>query len=382
MTKAIEILQNPSIYGHVLVQPILWYGRSVSLLVRPLPPHSSLLYEGMARLVSGVVLAALAIPMSLTLPFALMGWGIKYFQGLPVAVSPSEFSTPRATSPVPAEIVCPPELVARAKNKAEELKTIYNELLRESDFEKLSQEVHSFLETYGQYRDPDPSTVDEMTKTFTCVDEMARNLSGIQKVLRYFANYKLAATPDGVIRCPADGNCWVHTSLLGLEHCNRIPEGKTHEALRLEVVQWMRDNIQDATLTRFIGDAIHTHQDVERRKLEEEMESLRIAINTGLMEDVAAEPLLQQNRSLFEGLDHFSVLDYFNHMEQLGSHGGHAEFYAISRMFGVHVAIWRQIQDDLTRDYDEQIIYEGAEMTINALMTREGNHFNYRLPLP
>jgi hypothetical protein len=88
----------------------------------------------------------------------------------------------------------------------------------------------AFTSRFDQYKNPDPALVDGRTKTFSPVDEIERNTEGMRAP---FASYANRADKDGVIEQPRDGNCWLHTSLVGLRLLNhRAGTDHTHETHR------------------------------------------------------------------------------------------------------------------------------------------------------
>ncbi len=433
MKTATEVFFDPTIYGHRLVEPVQWYGRHISqILTGPLPEGFCIAAaQVIMRIVAFVALVCLSPLLIVAAPSALAGWAVKYYSQpidessnsevhrinvVPVRVEESQeragtprnpplpstdmvptgaeaiqeserspaTSSPRPSSFVPFTL----EVMQAAHQKAEELKALYNGLkdLNGRDTQRLFSGIAEFRSEYERHRNTDLSIVDSMTKTFNIVDEIANNTSGMQIALRHWADfYRVQADDEGVIAQPKDGNCWLHTSILGLQHINHPNLGSdTYLTLRGKVVEWMQTHYEtDETLRRFIADAFEAHKAVEANRMREQIESLSAAIAVGLVpleETSQAMEALENYRNSILRLDSFAINDYFAHMKEVGSHGTHAELYAISRMFQVNVAIWRQLQGRLTKEYDEQIECPLAVHTVNAVLTQEGNHFNYRLP--
>lgn len=127
MTRAIETLIDSRIYGHALVTPMLWYGKSVSQLFQPFSPDSALSKQVASRIASLVILVILAIPMGCILPTSLIGWGIKYVQGVPSPLLPS----------IKSDVKEPIKEVQQSESKNLSLLDLPNELLLKI-FENLS----------------------------------------------------------------------------------------------------------------------------------------------------------------------------------------------------------------------------------------------------
>lgn len=436
MRTATEVFFDPTIYGHRLVEPIQWYGRHISqILTEPLPEGVCAAFVEVAvRIVVFVALVFLSPLLVVVAPSALAGWGIKYYSQ---PISPPVVTIESGATPTPAEPEAPPalvppstglgptvaesiqeaqrdsavvpatsspqassfvpftpEIVQEAQRKAEELKVLYGALkdLNSSDAQRLFSGVAEFRSQFEKHRNLDGFTIDDMTKIFSIVDEIAANTSGMHVALKHwFDFYRVQADDQGVIPQPKDGNCWLHTSILGLQHINHPNLGNdNYITLRGKVVEWMQAHYEtDGTLRHFIADALEAHKTVEARRLQEEIDSLTVAIGADLIEPDElhqVQETLKNYGVALQNLGGFTLDDYFAHMTKLGSHGTHAELYAISRMFQVHVAIWREIPASqnlasrLTREYDEQIECPHAVHTVNAVLTQEGNHFNYRLP--
>jgi hypothetical protein len=386
MKTAVEVLFDPTIYGHAFLKPLLWQERQVSwIFMTPLPiESSSRALEVIARAVSFVALAVFSI---VTLPATLVGWAIKYYFQLSEPIDSPD--GPGGGSPPPPATQLEPaaprpeltrEIVATATSKLKELKALYEGLMVLSgcDAQKLFKGMGEFLSSYEQYRDPDPSAVDGMTKNFNTFDEIAVNTSGMQRVMEFYSDfYRVQADVNDVIQQPADGNCWLHTSIVGLQLINHQGiDNETHETLRPQVVQWMRDRCtSDLDLNGHIKDAIEAHEHVGMIHSQEAIMSFENPIYTDAERTVG---LANQQREQ-EILRGFTFDQYFDQMENVGSHGSRAEFYAISRMFEVNVVIWRDVRGQLTNEWDLAITNPRAEHTINVVHV-EGNHFNYRLP--
>ena len=150
-----------------------------------------------------------------------------------------------------------------------------------------------------------------MTKVFNNIDEIASRASGMQKALQHSMDfYHLRADAQGVVAQPGDGNCWLHTSILGLRHINH-PNlgGETHLTLRAKVVEWMQAHYDsDETLRHYIERAREAHKKVETDRLREQRDSLNLimaenTIPSGELRQ-AHETLEGIGRSL-EALEHF-----------------------------------------------------------------------------
>jgi hypothetical protein len=407
MIRATDLFYNPSIRGHSLVKPVLWYGRNIKLLFsEPLPRGAcNCVVDLIARLATLVTLAALSVFLFIFVPVATLGWAVKYYSQspLPAEIGPIRKQNPQVQSPVspvslpsPAFVPFTKEVVEAAQAQADELVALYNDNalkdLSSSKAQVLFEKIALFRSLYDKHRDPDATNVNEMTKIFNTVDEIIANTSGMKLALDHWTNfYKSQANHQDIIPQLRDGNCWLHTSIIGLEHINHPLLGnETHLSLRPKVVRWMQSHYEeDANLRRYIDDAMEAHKAFKRAHIRMEMQSLEEAIQQGLIPPEEMEECRhtqEMNRASLQDLERFSVEDYFRLMFEVGTHGSHAELYAISRMFKVNVSIWRDIPplgkmpSRLTKEFDEQIKFNGAEHTVNAVLTREGNHFDYRLP--
>jgi hypothetical protein len=299
------------------------------------------------------------------------------------------------------------EVIRAARIQMDKLTDLYNkmDLLNSSQGQNLVDEIEAFRVSFEKYRDPQPDSfkITDMVKIFTIFDEIAANTASIQAEFKRWSEFfKIQPNSDGVIPMPKDGNCWAHSAVIGLEHTNIA--NRTHEALRAEVVQWMREHYEtDEFLSQSIADAIEAHKYFEEERIEIEKNNLNImcrdfeaVLNTPKANEQekahAAEQIidiasrLEDCSRLKETLKNFNTELYLNHMTQLGSHGGRAELYTISQIFKVNVAIWREFSatEDLpirlSKDFDQQIpLNPAAEHTINVVITREGNHFNFRI---
>jgi hypothetical protein len=416
MKTTIEKILDPEIYGHNLIRPILWTGRHISqIFTEPLAKGISFpIAEVIARIITFV---ALVIPFLSLLPFtgpaALLGCTIKCFAKpepevthktlstsssslASTAFSSAQGSSASSSSQAFSFVPFTSEILEAAKRKGLELSALYNGLKDLSGFnaQKLFIGITEFQFLYEKHRNPDPFIVDSMTKVLNNMDEIVANTLGMQIAQKHWVDfYQVSANAQGVIPQPQDGNCWLHTSILGLQHINHPRLGiDTHSMLRPKLVEWMQIHYEiDPDLKRFITGAIDTHKVFETSRLQEEMGSLTEAIAANLLSpeqiEQATATLKGYGKSI-EDLERFSLADYFNHMKKTGSHGSHAELYAVSRMFQVNVTIWREVSacenqaSRLTNELDEQIRHPLAlaKDTINAVITKKGNHFNYRLP--
>jgi hypothetical protein len=242
---------------------------------------------------------------------------------------------------------------------------------------ELLNQIKEFRTLYENHRD-------EITKSFHNIDEIESNIACLQIAWKHWFDFhRVKETNQSIIPQPADGNCWLHTSVQALAHLNLINSSVTYLTLRGSVVDWMQGHYaEDETLRRFVDDGVEAYKAFGLQSLDSESINIS-AIAEFCSQDEVAQARANLNRSRAR-LQSFSSTQYWELMRQVGSHGGHAEFYAISRLYRVNVAIWREIPAwnelpaRLTR-CDEQIQFPGAMHTINAVLTG-GNHFNYLLP--
>lgn len=411
MKTVTELFFDPAITGHFFVKPVQWYGRQVANIFKdPLPKKGATL-EIIARAISFIAMMVFSCSLFVLVPAAAVGLAIKYFmqpsstaRGDPVPpAKPSSNPGPNTelsqasgpgSSVLPAFTPADEQTIAAAQQVADRLKILYETLkdLSGKEAEELFAGVRHFKNTYEKYRNPDQLVVDGMTKIFNIVDEIAANTSGMLQALSLWNNfYAQAADLQGVMAIPKDGNCWLHTSLRGLHHIQH-PRASEYNyiTLRGPVVDWMIEHYAaDETLQGYVADAIEAYKAVLKRHLETEIGSLSAVLMGDAipLEELGDGPKqLERYRKALADLPSFTVADYFANMRNLGSHGSSAELYAISRMFEVNIAVWRdvpawrEIPRRLTKEYDPQIVYPGVDHTINAVLTQEGNHFNYRLP--
>lgn len=381
MASIESVFNNLSVSRYVSARPLLWYGRQVSAIFKD--PFPSSAFEAVVRLVSGVATLIFPTLLLVLVPYGCIRLATKYFnhEQLPPQIQPPAEPLPQPT----------PEQVTEARERAESLKKMYEEIRDWNGQEAtaLFEGISKFQSDYRQYRDPNPMNVGEMTKIFNTMDEIAKNMSGVNVFLQQWKDfYRNSADAEGVIEMLKDGNCWLHTAIQGLKHINHEKlRDYTYITLREPVIDWICSQYDsDRTLQRYISSSIEAHKSVHRQRLEDEKKSLNLMAEQGM----APEDQVQSSRALLDqqiaDLEKFSRDDYYANMRKLGSHGSHAELYAISRIFQVNVNVWRDVPAcierprRLTQEYDEQILFPGAEHTINAVLTREGNHLNYRLP--
>ena len=298
----------------------------------------------------------------------------------------------------PTQMEASPEVIAEIAEKVESLRTNYNELktLSSPEGERLIRELREFADSYEKYRiqNPNPFDAAPLEKSFNCFDHIQANTKGMQSSLEFWnIYYKPGSLQDshGILQMPQDGNCWLHTSIAGLKLICPKYEDLTVESLRKEVLEWMQDNYQkDEALQDFLEHAVLNYRLSKQEKLNGKIANLEVIQENlgwfaGNERQHNLEKLEKYRRSLVD-LDAFDLPAYFAHAAKNGSYGGHAEFYAISRLYQVNIAVWRTLPPHkdlpprLTRAHDIQIEHPDAEYTIHAVLSLEGNHFNLRGP--
>lgn len=373
------IASDPSRIGHTLAKPAVWMGRQITQIFNdPLPEHNKL-GEIAERIVIFVGLLALSATLLIVTPFALANLAIKYLR------SPAQLAPDSPTAPLSKE------LISEASREAERLKDLYDNLrdLNSQSAKELFEGVKKIQQKFDCYR-TDPAALEALEKPFALIDHLKKNTDGMQAALLFWIN---ADPAKDVIEQPRDGNCWLHTTLLGLTHLNHS-ERREHTPLTLRalVIDWIQTHYEsDQILRNFLGDSLEAHKFKVTQALKQESESL----NNLLSQNFIAENQIPNAIGRIEEIDksltianQLTLNDYYTYIREDRSHGSQAELYAISRIFRVNIVIWRELAPSpefrkgrLTNEYDAPFLIENSQGTINVVMARSGDHFNYRLPL-
>lgn len=391
---------DSTLYGHRLVQPLLWYGRQVSQVFKdPLPKGTFATGVDLVR--RAVVLALLTVgsfSLLVTVPSALAGLAVKY-RYLPQP--PKEEAPVIKTNDQDSKIEIPPfiapseETIQEAQNLAEQLdKWVQNiPQLDEHAANEIFRVTQHFYALYRSYRNPDPSASDPLKKIFATIESIDGTVLSMRESQNYYNDFcRRRASEHGVIEHSPDGNCWLSVAFMGLQHLNHPKaEGLTIPALREKIVQWMQDNYErDLTFQQHVANGIENFQFsyVQQKKEEFNSAIALILMNENLSPEELNAGILQieAGRESLDTAPEITLEDYFAHMRQDKSFGGYAEYYAFSQIFGVNVEIWRELRKGenepitLSKELDTPIIVNPSAPTIYPVMTLAGNHFNSLLP--
>ncbi len=402
MKTALELFFDPAVYGHKLVEPVQWYGKRIhQVFAEPLPEGA---ISAFADLVVRIVtLAALVFASPLLVaaaPVALLGWGVKYYSHStgesvkepiktkdPVELQGgTDSKSPRTqdgvepgpqvhSGPVPTE-----EIEKAAKQRADALGRRFDGMkeFTDANMQEIREELEAFFRDYGEYR-----AEGSLEKSFLLMDELDK----IQKFVRSWADYKMLVDERGVVEQPGDGNCWLHTAITGLklmDHPGVSHLGdRPHETLRREVVEWMYLNYEtNEDFQATVIAAVSVHCEAKEQNLNMQLGNL----TSEVVGDRPEREVGMERRRLLaelEALKDFSYKEYFDHAKKDRSFGTSAEFYAISRMFNVGIAIWEETNNgSLIRNKTRGIVCPGSTDTINVVETKEKDHFNYKMPEP
>ena len=253
--------------------------------------------------------------------------------------------------------------------------------------DRLIQGIKTFRSQYDCYRDPVWGNA--LTKTFTSFDRMAAAVDTILKAhLTWQTYYQHRADRNDIIQQPADGNCFFHTVITGLRVAGLVEDTMTSDELRTRVGDWIDGNRQDENLQILLLAAVQDYRDHQRELLGFEslgIQAARALKNMNEDEIRGAQARIQNERA---ALERFSDDNYVQHIRQNGFHAGQVECYVISKLFNVNIIIWRHL-----RAHDgqpAQIVKDPTDLQplgrpkagsiIHAVLSQEGNHFDYRLP--
>jgi hypothetical protein len=316
-------------------------------------------------------------------------------------ITPACFSPTPPPSPAPLLSPTPPQKITLeeiqvAITNIKALKRIFNspegfdiESLDEDpstsasssseNMHNLREGIQAFKTRFERYRGEA-----SLAKAFEALDFMDQTVTNLQIVLYHYRevmrDYRLSMEVDeqGIKRQPDDGNCWLHAALFSLNDMGKAV-GVTHETLRTDVVNWMRDHQSDTELLENIRAAMEAHQYVKTNQLNDEKGAFLSMFHEAIITEEDYQEGIERLDQQLAALDAFTIEQYFECMSETGSHGSRAEFYAISKIFNVDVYIWREIDGKLSKEYDQPIISIASEGVIHVVLNARGNHFNSRL---
>lgn len=380
------IASDPSRTGHTLAKPVVWIGREISKIFTTPLPEQNKAREIAERVVIFVGLLALSATLVIVIPFALANLAIKHLRS-----SGQRAPQPPIAPPIPPPAPLSAALIEEAQQEAARLKNLYDDLkdLNSKSAKELFEGVERFKQKLDSYR-RDPFALETLSKPFALIDHLKPNTDGMQAALRFWTEEE--ARKDVVFQ-PGDGNCWLHTTLLGLTHLNHS-ERREHTPLTLRplVIDWIQAHYQsDQTLRNFLQDSLEAHKFKVAQALQQELESLNNLLTENFIPENEISNAIARREEVTKSLtvaNELTLNDYYIYIREDRSHGSQAELYAISRIFRVNIVIWREVAPSaefrrgrLTNEYDAPFLIDNPQGTINVVMARSGDHFNYRLPL-
>lgn len=241
--------------------------------------------------------------------------------------------------------------------------------------QELQRKINEFENNYKDHLNDEHS---KAILRFKYVKDTFEALNKLSKTL--FSSHQVSnPLKDPVVEMPGDGACLFHALSIGLRFLGTVEI--THEALRAQAVQWMRDHYEtDSTLQAYIAEAIEAYQAATRSGCGLELQCLQAAVemdggNEKLVLD-QIDALLKQLQAASSPLTHH---DYFNLVSENSFFASIAELYAVSMLYQHQVKIVRRIGDQLFYDFDLPINPQFKARTITVRHVN-GNHFDLDVP--
>ena len=364
-----DLVNNSETKGHRFLQPALWYQHQVEAILKPLS-SSPLSYTGAVEIAQKICRLPLFLFSHLVLPII----GVSFFLGL--AIKHYNFvppTPPREPTPIVQENK-PPTTLKTLKDKME---AIFNDLstIHQSAGQELEQLIQEFNNTTGQNPLADVQEIKQfnlLQSTFLALKQMRQGL--------FMMEFKVG--DDGVMKVADDGNCFFHAILNGLGKHEENLQRKiplNHQALRQQVVQWMRENLKtDATLRCHIQAAIEAYSAARRALNAEELLTLNLLEEEKQDVSVRKEELEVIEKEIRQMNDPQGGMNfYLGKMEQHGFFASVAEMYAVSQMFGVAIHVERKIGGCNIGEWDAPVNPSAPHQI--TLIHQDGKHFNLKV---
>ena len=177
----------------------------------------------------------------------------------------------------------------------------------------------------------------------TTKDELRQQQKIVCELVRVFSGQgmwnEVCINDDGVIPAEAKGNCLFISLWRGLclNNNNFRNEVESVDALRKQIVQWMRENYdRDTSLQKYVGDAM---MDIRDRMMKERDERNLVRVMQNCRENNQEEE--DRASKMITALGNGDTEVYFSYMKQDKSWGSAAEIYAASQRFQCRIVIER-----------------------------------------
>jgi hypothetical protein len=238
--------------------------------------------------------------------------------------------------------------------------------------------IHAFAAKYKQAEYPEE---------FKKVHELYDILRQIKQTPGLFLQ-EPRMDDKGVMKMPADGNCYFHAVSAGLQTLETPLKAngtwnddiKDQNALRTRVAAYMKAHVNDdALLKGYIDEGIEAYLAVRKIHLENEKASLQVLEREG-------QDVKEQLANLQKDIESLKTIPanihdiYIDGMGTPGAFASKAEMYAISKMFHVDIHVERQIHGRNIGEVDP-VITTGPGCPSITLLHVNGDHFDLKTPV-